>query len=128
MIGARSGMLLAGAVLASLMFAAFASAGGGNSGNAKACKSGGWKTMVTANGAHFKNQGACVSYAVRGSTAPKGETPSGTEGSDDSSESSALTAPCKNGAWTTALGVNGISFRNQGACVSYVARGGSLSH
>ena len=119
------------------MFAAFASAGGGNSGNAKACKSGGWKTMVAANGAHFKNQGACVSSAVRGSTAPQGETPDGTagsddangsSGSDDANGSSALTAPCKNGGWTTALGANGMSFGNQGACVSYLARGGTLSH
>ena len=128
MIGARSGMLLAGVVLACMVFAAFVSAGGGNSGNAKACKSGGWKTMVAANGAHFKNQGACVSSAVHGSTAPQGETQDGAEGADDASGSSALTAPCKNGGSTTAVGANSMTFGNQGACVSYLARGGTLSH
>ena len=84
--------------------------------------------MVAANGAHFKNQGACVSSAVRGGAAPQGETPAGAEGSDDANGSSALFAPCKNGGWTTALGANSMTFGNQGACVSYVARGGTLSH
>ena len=35
---------------------------------------------------------------------------------------------CKNGGWMTQTDVNGNSFKNQGACVSYVASGGQSDH
>lgn len=41
---------------------------GGNSAEAKTCKKGGWKTLFRSDGTPFKNQGACVSYVVRGGT------------------------------------------------------------
>jgi choice-of-anchor C domain-containing protein len=37
------------------------------------CKNGAWKTMTDANGAAFKNQGACVSSYARGGAAPHGK-------------------------------------------------------
>jgi hypothetical protein len=47
---------------------ASATAGGGNSANAKKCQKGGWKTLVRADHTAFKNQGDCVSYAAKGGT------------------------------------------------------------
>ena len=128
MIGARSSMALAGAVLVSLTLVVLASAGGGKSGNAKACKAGGWKTMLRADNTSFKNQGACVSYSVRSNSSPKADT-ADSEKPDTSDEANKtnISAPCKKGGWTTALGASGIHFRNQGACVSYVVRGGTLT-
>ena len=35
---------------------------------------------------------------------------------------------CKNDGWKTAVAVNGASFKNQGACVSYVASNGKSQH
>lgn len=35
--------------------------------NKEQCKNGGWKTLVTADGKSFKNQGQCVSYVQPGS-------------------------------------------------------------
>jgi hypothetical protein len=45
-----------------------ATAGGGNSANAKQCQKGGWQTLFRSDGTSFKNDGACVSYAARGGT------------------------------------------------------------
>jgi hypothetical protein len=56
--------LLAGCVLS---FGA-ATAFGGNSLNAEACQHGGWKTLKTADGASFANDGACVAYGAHGGT------------------------------------------------------------
>jgi hypothetical protein len=39
-----------------------------NANNAKLCQKGGWKNLVRADQTHFKNQGACVSYAAHGGT------------------------------------------------------------
>ena len=41
-------------------------AGGGNSDAANACKQDGWQNLVRQDGTGFKNQGDCVSYAVKG--------------------------------------------------------------
>ena len=43
-----------------------ASAGGGNSANAKSCQHGGWQTWVRSDQTTFANQGDCVSYAAQG--------------------------------------------------------------
>lgn len=61
------------AALALAVGAAAATAGGGNSENAKRCQKGGWQYWVRADLTPFKNQGACVSYAARGGvlTAPQ---------------------------------------------------------
>jgi len=42
-----------------------------------ACKKGGWKTMVDANGKAFKNQGDCVSYYATGGKNPAGHPTNG---------------------------------------------------
>ena len=46
--------------------APIALAGGGNSDASNACKQGGWQNLVRQDGTDFKNQGDCVSYAVKG--------------------------------------------------------------
>ena len=46
-----------------------ATAGGGNSENAKRCQKGGWQTLHRSeDGRSFASQGACVSYAAKGGT------------------------------------------------------------
>ena len=45
-----------------------ASAGGGNSDNAKLCQHGGWEDLEREDGSPFKNDGDCVSYAAQGGT------------------------------------------------------------
>jgi hypothetical protein len=45
-----------------------ASAGGGNSDNAKLCQQGGWEDLEREDGSPFKNDGDCVSYAAQGGT------------------------------------------------------------
>jgi hypothetical protein len=45
-----------------------ATAGGGNSANAKSCQHGGWQTWVRADQTPFINQGDCVSYGAQGGT------------------------------------------------------------
>jgi hypothetical protein len=47
---------------------AVASAGDGNSANAKVCQDGGWKTFVRSDGTSFANEGECVSWAAFGNT------------------------------------------------------------
>jgi hypothetical protein len=47
---------------------ATATAGGGNSANAKKCQKGGWQHLTTSTGESFANEGACVSYGARGGT------------------------------------------------------------
>jgi len=48
--------------------AATATAGGGNSANAKLCQNGGWKHWVRTNQTTFTNQGDCVSYSAHDGT------------------------------------------------------------
>ena len=45
-----------------------ATAGGGNSANAKACQKGGWQNLVQADQTAFNNQDECVSYGAHGGT------------------------------------------------------------
>ena len=59
-------VLVAAVALAVTLGATTAFAGGGNSGNAKACRKGGWMQLYRSNGTAFKNQGACVSYGAHG--------------------------------------------------------------
>jgi hypothetical protein len=51
-----------------LSLAPVASAGGGNSANAKLCQKGGWQTLFTSTGSSFTSQEQCVSYAAQGGT------------------------------------------------------------
>jgi len=37
-----------------------------NVANARLCLNGGWRTLTTANGRHFRNLGQCVVYALVG--------------------------------------------------------------
>jgi hypothetical protein len=57
---------LAGLVLG--VFAATATAGGGNSDNAQMCQQGGWENLVRLDGTGFSNPGDCVSYGAQGGT------------------------------------------------------------
>jgi hypothetical protein len=61
-------VLLLCAVFALMVGVATATAGGGNSANAKKCQNGGWQTLVRSDGTSFTSEGACVSYAARGGT------------------------------------------------------------
>ena len=45
-----------------------ATAGGGNSANAKACQKGGWMNLQGSDGTQFANQGECVSFGAHGGT------------------------------------------------------------
>jgi hypothetical protein len=63
----RTRMVLAlCAALALTVGVTTATAGGGNSGNAKACQKGGWQNLHPAGGGSFKNEGDCVSYLAHG--------------------------------------------------------------
>jgi len=50
-----------------------------NVANARLCLNGGWKTLTTSNGRHFRNVGQCVIYALFGgqfgSTTPPATPP-----------------------------------------------------
>jgi hypothetical protein len=48
--------------------ASTALAGGGNSGNAKACQKNGWQQLQMSTGGAFTGQDECVSYAAHGGT------------------------------------------------------------
>ena len=48
--------------------ASTALAGGGNSGNAKACQKNGWQQLQMSTGSAFASQDECVSYGARGGT------------------------------------------------------------
>ena len=45
---------------------ATATAGGGNSENAKKCQKNGWMSLYRSDGSSFASQDACVSYAAKG--------------------------------------------------------------
>ena len=66
MTGMRA--LFACAVLALSIGISTATAGGGNSDNAKLCQKGGWQTLVGADGTVFTNEGDCVSFGAHGGT------------------------------------------------------------
>jgi len=57
--------LLATSVLC-LIPAGVAAAGGGKSAIAKICQKGGWESLLTASGAGFTSEGACVSSGAQG--------------------------------------------------------------
>jgi hypothetical protein len=61
-------LLVCCAALALTVGVATATAGGGNSANAKLCQKGGWQTLVRSDGSSFANQDECVSYAAKGGT------------------------------------------------------------
>jgi hypothetical protein len=61
-----------------------ASAGGGNSANAKQCYKDGWQKLVRTDGSSFANEEACVAYAAKGGELkPKPPTPTCTAGSEN---------------------------------------------
>ncbi|HEY8772986.1 MAG TPA: hypothetical protein VIM05_00330 [Gaiellaceae bacterium] len=59
-------LLVLCAALALTVGVSTATAGGGNSDNAKLCQKGGWQDWVRADLTPFVNTGGCVSYAARG--------------------------------------------------------------
>ena len=67
----RMGLALLATAVVCLGQTAVASAGGGNSANAKLCQKGGWQTLLRSDGSSFANQDACVSYAGQGGTLVK---------------------------------------------------------
>lgn len=61
-------LLVLCAALALTVGVSTATAGGGNSDNAKLCQKGGWQDWVRADLSPFLNTGGCVSYAAQGGT------------------------------------------------------------
>jgi choice-of-anchor C domain-containing protein len=91
------------------------------------CKHGGWHLMVESADTlftPFKNQGACVSSYARAGLVPIGNTTADQTG--DTGGSGGTAAQCKHGGWTSLADAGGTPFKNQGACVSYYARSGSV--
>ncbi len=64
----RVSLLAAIAFLALSVGAATATAGGGNSANAKLCQKNGWQSLFTSTGGTFSSEETCVSYAAGGGT------------------------------------------------------------
>jgi hypothetical protein len=56
------------AALALTVGVSTATAGGGNSANAKLCQKGGWRLLVRSDGSSFANEAGCVSYGAAGGT------------------------------------------------------------
>jgi choice-of-anchor C domain-containing protein len=109
-------------------------------GSGSDCKRGGW-TMYQALSADntlisFKNQGQCVSHFARSGDVPIGSPKSDPKPSPTATPTQGPGAQCKNGGWvnlpvTDSQGNpvldsqgNPATFRNQGQCVSFFARGG----
>jgi hypothetical protein len=70
---------------------ATASAGGGNSANAKLCQHGGWINLQGSDGTQFVNQGECVSFGAHGGMiVPK---PTCTAGNENFSEDAGGSRP-----------------------------------
>jgi choice-of-anchor C domain-containing protein len=90
------------------------------------CKQGGWQEMVDASYVPFTNQGRCVSSYAKAGAVPIGsgktEQPGNTVGTNNTN-----TAQCKNGGWKSLVDADGQPFKNQGRCVSYVAKGGEVT-
>ena len=99
---------IACAVIALTVGIATATAGGGNSANAKKCQKDGWQTLVTSTGQTFANEEACTSYGARGGVLyPLPQ------------------APCLNGGWQApAQRSDGTPFGSQSDCISYVSGNG----
>jgi hypothetical protein len=63
------GLILLSSLIAALAVGVeTATAGGGNSGNAQACRNGGWQNVVGPYAAAFRSQGDCISYVGQGGT------------------------------------------------------------
>jgi hypothetical protein len=87
---------------------ATATAGGGNSTNAKQCQKDGWQTLVTSTGATFTSEDQCTSYAARGGVVYP-----------------ASQAPCLNGGWQApAQRDDGTGFGSQADCTAYTSANG----
>jgi hypothetical protein len=87
---------------------ATATAGGGNSANAKKCQKDGWQTLVTSTGATFSSEEQCTSYAARGGTVYP-----------------ASQAPCLNGGWQApAQRSDGTAFGSEADCIAYTSGNG----
>jgi hypothetical protein len=56
------------AIFALTIGVATATAGGGNSANAKLCQKNGWQSLFDSNGGTFTNEEDCVAYAAHGGT------------------------------------------------------------
>jgi hypothetical protein len=89
---------------------ATATAGGGNSANAKLCQKNGWQTLVTATGDTFQNAGECTDYAADGGTLrPLSST------------------PCLNDGWQApAQRSDGTAFGSEADCTAYTAGDGRV--
>ncbi len=81
--------------------------------------------------APFTNQGRCVSSYAKSGAVPigsgKADQITTTANTSDTSDTSDTGAQCKHGGWKSIVDSDGASFKNQGACVSYVAKGGVVA-
>ena len=84
-------VVVLGLVVALSVGVATATAGGGNSANAKLCQKNGWMNLVRSDGGVFNNQDECVSFGAKGGTImPK---PTCTAGSDNFSGDAERSTP-----------------------------------
>jgi hypothetical protein len=100
-------VVVLGLVVALSVGVATATAGGGNSANAKKCQMGGWTGWVRSDGSTFNNETECVSYGAKGGTLmPK---PTCTAGSENFSGDSVNSQPTTfaGGTLDTAYGFGG---------------------
>jgi hypothetical protein len=89
---------------------ATASAGGGNSANAKLCQKNGWQTLVTGTGDAFQNAGECADYAADGGILHP-----------------LSSAPCLNDGWQApAQRSDGTGFGSEADCAAYTAGDGRV--
>ena len=83
-----------------------ATAGGGNSANAKKCQKNGWQALVNATGSAFTSEDECTAYAAHGGSLYSA-------------------APCLNGGWQSpAQRSDGTAFGSEADCISYVTGNG----
>ncbi len=104
-------VVVLGLVVALSVGVATATAGGGNSANAKKCQNNGWTGWVRSDGSTFNNETECVSYGAKGGTLmPK---PPCTAGSENFSEDAVGSRPTtfSGGTIDTAYSDNGYSGR-----------------
>lgn len=98
------------ALIALAVGLATATAGGGNSANAKRCQKNGWQTLVTSTGATFANEESCTSYGAGGGVFYP-----------------LSSAPCLNGGWQApAQRSDGTAFSSQADCIAYTGAGGTV--
>lgn len=126
-------LIVAGAGLAMSVSSAAADLGSGQA----LCKDGGWMVLTAADGTSFRNQGACVSYAVQGgrfgqtvrftSSNPSPVVAAGASYTPAATASSGLAVAITLDSSSTGCSLSGgvVSFPASGTCVIDANQGGN---